>query len=208
MGYFREELKGSESRLWRLIERRAQAGADVAAIDRQIWDLFGEEWAVVFTDLSGFSRRVQEFGILHFLQVISEHHKLLLPLIEEHDGLLVKTEGDSLLLLFRRPERAFVCVEKMLEACAEYNQGRAPEVQILLCAGIGFGQVLRIGDYEVWGREVNAASKLGEDTAGPGEIWVTEAVRTALKAHAGVEFVDAGHAFEAHERVYRAARPT
>jgi len=206
MGYFRDELKGSEARLWRLIEKRAQPGADVATIDRQIWDLFGEEWAVVFTDLSGFSRRVQEFGILHFLQVISEHHKLLLPIIEEHDGLLVKTEGDSLLLLFRRPERALVCVQRMMDACAEYNVGRAAEIQILLCAGIGFGEVLRIGDYEVWGREVNAASKLGEDTAKSGEIWVTEAVRQALQAMAGVEFVDAGHAFEAHERVYRTER--
>lgn len=206
MAYFRDELKGSEARLWRLIDKRAQPGADVATIDRQIWDLFGEEWAVVFTDLSGFSRRVREFGILHFLQVISEHHKLLLPIIEEHDGLLVKTDGDSLLLLFRRPERALVCVERMMDACAAYNVGRAPEVQILLCAGIGFGEVLRIGDYEVWGREVNAASKLGEDTAKSGEIWVTEAVRQAIGTALPVEFIDSGHAFEAHERVYRAER--
>jgi class 3 adenylate cyclase len=37
--------------------------------------------------------------------------------------------------------------------------------------------VLRIGDVDVYGQEVNAASKLGEDTAKANEILVTEAVR-------------------------------
>ena len=79
-------LKVSQSRLWSLIEERCQPGADVARIDQRIWDLFGEEWAVMFTDLSGFSRRVEEFGILHFLQIIHEQHKILLPIVEKHDG--------------------------------------------------------------------------------------------------------------------------
>ena len=51
-------LKGSVARLWKLVDERMQHGADVAAIDRRIWDLFGQEWAIVFTDLSGFSRQV------------------------------------------------------------------------------------------------------------------------------------------------------
>ena len=37
--------------------------------------------------------------------------------------------------------------------------------------------MLRIGDVDVFGAEVNAASKLGEDLAQAGEILVTEAVR-------------------------------
>jgi adenylate cyclase len=203
MTHFRDGLKGSEARLWRLVEKRAQVGADTESIDRQIWDLFGEDWAVVFTDLSGFSRRVLEFGILHFLQVISEHHRLLLPIVEDHDGLLMKADGDSLLLLFRRPERALTCVEHMMRACRHYNEDRAPEVQILLCAGIGFGRVLRIGDSDVWGEEVNLASKLGEDTARSFEILVTSAVRSALDGDPARKFVDAGHGFDAEQRVFR-----
>jgi hypothetical protein len=71
------DLKVSQARLWALIEERCQPGADVAELDRRIGDLFGERWAVMFTDLSGFSRRVAEFGILHFLQVIHEQRKIL-----------------------------------------------------------------------------------------------------------------------------------
>ena len=57
----------SEERLEKLIAERLREGADKAAIDQRIWDLFGEEWCIMVTDLSGFSRGVAEFGIVHFL---------------------------------------------------------------------------------------------------------------------------------------------
>ncbi len=186
------DLKGSQARLWALVEERSQAGADVAELDRRIWDLFGEDWAVMFTDLSGFSRRVQEFGIIHFLQVIHEQRKILLPIVERHDGLLIKEEGDSLLILFRRVDRALDCAVSMQRACAKVNERRRPEEQILLCVGLGFGRILRIADQDVWGREVNAASKLGEDTAKADEILVTAEARAALGEHPGVKFEGIG----------------
>jgi len=181
-------LKDSEARLWHLIAERAQPDADVTAIDRRIWDLFGEDWAVMFTDLSGFSRQVEAFGILHFLQVIYEQKRLLLPIVSTHDGILVKTEADSFLLLFRRPDTAMRCAIAMQAACARHNQRRVPEEHVLLCLGIGYGRVLRIGDADVYGAEVNAASKLGEDTAKAGQILVTRAVKDALEDPSGLGF--------------------
>lgn len=186
------ELKVSQERLWSLIEQRCQAGADVAELDQRIWDLFGEQWAVMFTDLSGFSRRVQEFGIIHFLQIIHEQRKLLLPIVERHDGLLIKEEGDSLLILFRRVERALDAGLAMQRACRMLNERRKPEEQILLCLGIGFGQILRIADEDAWGREVNSASKLGEDTAKASEILVTAAAHAALAHRSDVRFEGIG----------------
>lgn len=173
-------LKGSEHRLWRLIEERAAPGADVARIDRRIWDLFGETLAVVFTDLSGFSRHVAAFGITHFLQVIFEQKRLLLPLAEKNDGILIKAEADSLIIVFKRASSALQCAIEMQHACEAYNLARVPEEKVLLCVGIGYGHVLRIGDTDVYGQEVNAASKLGEDTAKASEILVTAAARAAL----------------------------
>jgi len=185
-------LKASQSRLWKLIEERCKPGADTAALDKRIWDLFGEDWAIMFTDLSGFSRRVSEFGIVHFLQVIYEQRKLLLPIVEAHDGLLLKEEGDSFMIMFRTADRAVDCGIAMQKACGNVNERRKPEEQILLCLGIGYGRILRIGDSDVWGREVNGASKLGEDTAKPYEILVTDAAREALTAQAGYTFEDIG----------------
>jgi adenylate cyclase len=187
-----ERLKASQSKLWKLVEERTNPGADTAAIDKRIWDLFGEEWAVMFTDLSGFSRRVSEFGIVHFLQIIYEQRKLLLPIVEAHDGLLLKEEGDSLMIMFRAPARAVACAIAMQKACSNVNERRKPEEQILLCIGIGYGRILRIGESDVWGREVNGASKLGEDTAKPYEILVTGALKDALGADSSFQFEDIG----------------
>ena len=180
-------LSSSAARLWHLVAQRCERGADTGAIDQRIWDLFGEEWAVVFTDLAGFSRGVEKFGIIHFLQVIYEHKKLLLPLVEEHDGILVKAEGDSLMLLFRRAVGALNCCQAMMQACEHVNGRRKPEEQILLCAGIGYGRILRVGDEDVWGAEVNAASKLGEDRAKAGDILITDAARAQLALEGRVE---------------------
>ncbi|MEO8358410.1 MAG: adenylate/guanylate cyclase domain-containing protein [Vicinamibacteria bacterium] len=168
-------LKSSEDRLWDLIAERADPGVDLKALDRRIWDLFGETWAVMFTDLSGFSRQVEKFGILHFLQIIHEHKKLLSPVIQKYDGILIKVEADSLLIIFRRAESAVRCAVEMQKALEVFNQKRPPETEVLLCVGIGYGEMLRIGDLDVFGREVNAASKLGEDTAKSGEILLTRA---------------------------------
>ncbi|MBK6574669.1 MAG: adenylate/guanylate cyclase domain-containing protein [Sandaracinaceae bacterium] len=181
-------LKGSDARLWDLIELRTKPDADTDAVDRRIWDLFGERWAIMFTDLSGFSRHAAKFGITHFLQIIHEKKKMLLPIVAAHDGILLKVEADSFLIIFRRPDRALQCAIEMQRRCQLTNERRLPEEQIILCLGIGYGDVLRVGDHDVWGREVNAASKLGEDTAGPNEILVTGAAQAELGAITGVRY--------------------
>ncbi len=175
-------LKSSEDRLWDLIAERAREGVDVAALDRKIWDLFGETWAVMFTDLAGFSRQVEKFGILHFLQIIHEHKQLLSPVLQAHDGILIKVEADSLIVIFRRTEAAIRCSVAMQRAVQDSSRTRSPETEILLCVGIGYGEMLRIGDLDVFGREVNAASKLGEDIAQAGEILVTRAAKDSAGA--------------------------
>jgi adenylate cyclase len=182
----KQHLMTSEERLWSLIEARAQPDADVARIDARIWDLFGEEWAVMFTDLAGFSRHTHQFGITHFLQIIWEQRKHLEPVVERHDGILVKSEADSQLILFKRPEQAARCAFEMIAFCKQLNRRRREEEQILLCVGIGFGNILRVGDTDVFGREVNAASKLGEDTAQAGEVLVTDDFKKAEGGVCGV----------------------
>jgi class 3 adenylate cyclase len=173
-------LWGSEARLWKLIEQRTRSDADTEAIDSQIWEVFGEEWAVMFTDLTGFSRQTDKFGIIHFLQVIYEQRQLLLPIVDDHAGFLVKNEADSLLLLFRNAKTAYRCAVDMQVTAQKASARRVVEEKILLCVGIGHGKILRIGEHDAWGAEVNAASKLGEDTATTDEILITGAARDAI----------------------------
>lgn len=178
--------QASADRLEKLIAERLQPGTDRAQIDRRIWRLFGETWAVLYTDLSGFSRNVAEFGIVHFLQTIYESHRILVPIIERGNGILLKTEGDSLIVMFRHVNDAIRCALAMQAATHAYNAMRPEEEKVLLCAGIGFGEMLRIGDTDVFGAEVNAACKLGEDIAKSGEILLTGAALAAARLPTGV----------------------
>ena len=43
-------ISNAEERLQKLLQERLQPGSDTNAIDKRIWDLFGEEWTVVCTD--------------------------------------------------------------------------------------------------------------------------------------------------------------
>jgi class 3 adenylate cyclase len=197
------QLKGTEMRLWDLVEERTNPGADTKRIDQRIWDLFGDEAAILFTDLSGFSRQVAAFGIIHFLQVIFESRRIMLPIVHDHDGILIKAEADSLLLVFKRADAALRCAIAMQHACQATSKRRTPEEQVLLCIGGGFGKILRVGDADVYGQEVNAASKLGEDTAKRDEILVTGSMRDALGDFPGVHFVDLGQSVPGSEKNFR-----
>ena len=175
-----------------LISNRVKKGADKAAIDAQIWAEFGETWAVMFTDLSGFSRGVEAFGIIHFLQIIHESYQLFLPCIDGHHGTLIKTEGDSLLVIFPTAADALGAATSMQVATVSYNKNTLPEEQVLLCVGLGYGPMLKIGDVDIYGAQVNAASKLGEDTAQSGEILCTGEFKAAVEGHTDVGFTSIG----------------
>ncbi|ADI31131.1 adenylate/guanylate cyclase domain-containing protein [Methylotenera versatilis] len=187
-------MQNSESRLYDLIAQRLLPNANKEEIDQRIWDLFGEEWCVMMTDLAGFSRRVAEYGIIHFLQTIYESERLLLPVIEQNEGFLLKTDGDSFLVIFRQPQKALQCALVMQQILIPYNEAKLEQERVHLCVGLGFGKILRVGNTEVFGAEVNAACKLGEDVAKQGETLVTGAFQQVCADFAGVTYQKLEHA--------------
>lgn len=188
-------ISSSEKRLVSLIEKRIATKSDKTEVDNRIWDLFGEEWCIMFTDLSGFSRYSEQFGIIHFLQTIVESEKILIPIIEDHDGVLIKSEGDSLLVIFRNVKKAVKASISMQNTLKEYNKTKLEEEKVLLCLGLGFGKILKIGDVDVFGEEVNLASKLGEDIAKSYEILVTQSVKNAISDLENISFEEGGSVF-------------
>ena len=84
--------------------------------------------------------------------------------------------------------KALDCAVAMQRTLKAYNRDKADEERVLLCVGLGYGAMLRIGDSDVYGVEVNAASKLGEDQAKAWEILATETVRTQAQGMKGLRF--------------------
>lgn len=173
----------SEDRLEWLIQKRINANLEEKQkIDEHIWNLFWEDWTIMFTDLSGFSRNVAEFWIIHFIQTIFESQRIFIPIIEDYDWILLKVEWDSFMIIFRNPLQAVECWIEMQKRLEKYNLFREDENEkIFLCLWIWYGKVIRIWDDDVFWEEVNSASKLWEDTAKSWQIYITKNVMEKIK---------------------------
>ena len=96
-------------------------------------------------------------------------------------GEILKVEADSLLLRFHDPSAACRGVLAMEAALARHNRRLPEDERVRFSYGIGYGDVLDL-EGDMFGLEVNLASKLGEDLAKPGEALLTPAAAAALDA--------------------------
>ena len=171
-------------RFWDQIKERRKlpVGERLDAFDEALWKTFGREVAIMFTDLSGFTKLSNQYGIEEFLCVIQSSHELFDPEIERFGGNALMKKGDSYLILFDKVEMAAECAVAMQNATLEHNKVVEEHRQVHLCLGIGVGRSLVIDDKDVYGAEVNLASKVGEDIAEQGEILLTAKARVKLES--------------------------
>lgn len=162
-------------RLEQLLARYTEA-ADPGAraqITRELWETYGRRVAVFISDLSGFSRRTRQHGIVHFLAVIHRCRGLLRPIVVEQGGTLIKMAADNIYAVFPSAGAAIEASVEMQRAVRRDNADRPEDLQIGLCIGVGYGDILVLGDENFYGDQLNLAFKLGEDVAGAGEVLVT-----------------------------------
>jgi class 3 adenylate cyclase len=176
-------LKNTPSASRRLafaLRLREDASADKRKrLDARTLARLARPLAIVYTDTDDFTRRVARHGILHFLMAFARAVRTLRPLVTRAGGRLVKVEADSLLLAFPDAARACAAVLAMNAALDRANRGRPASEQVAFSYGIGFGEVLDLGD-DLLGLEVNLASKLGEDRARRSEVLLTPGAVGAL----------------------------
>lgn len=174
-----EELAHS-SLLDELLEKRLNCDKTTEETDVEICQLFSTVKCILFTDICGFTSYVQNKGIIAFLQKMYRFKKIFLPIVDENHGEIIKIEGDSVIAVFESVSEAIVTVRRALTMLEEYNRGKYDAEKIELCSGIGYGEILQIGKSDVFGYEVNIASKLGEDMAGAREIFISEAAKVNI----------------------------
>ena len=102
------------------------------------------------------------------------------PIAAQFGGQILKEEGDSFLMIFLDPVAALQAALAMHQASENFSLGKLEEDRVDLCVGLGWGQVLKIDDVDVFGSEVNSACKLGEDHAKKGETLATDAFAQAV----------------------------
>ena len=131
--------------------------------------------AILAADVAGYSRLIgaDEGGTLSALKAIRA--ELIDPAIAAHNGRLVKTTGDGLLVEFGSVVDALRCATEWQRSVANRNAGLPHASRIEFRIGINVGDVV-VEDGDIFGDGVNVAGWL-EGVAEPGGICVSARVQ-------------------------------
>jgi class 3 adenylate cyclase len=166
--------KRTKKRFEQLLQERVEHPERAAEIDAKIKEVFGETLAILVMDMSGFSRQTIRRGIIFFLAQIHRMHSIATPVIESHGGEIIKYEADNVFAVFPDVEPAVDAAVDLDRSLELVDTMLPDECDMHGEFGIGYGEVLVVENEDLYGSEVNLASKLGEDLAQRREILLTE----------------------------------
>ena len=145
--------------------------------------------AIMMADVSNFSRMMgtdEESTV----DLIQEFHKRVTGLVEQFEGRVVDTAGDSVFGEFDSVVNAMTCACRIQADQAEVNARRGPNQRVESRIGVHLGDVIT-EDYRVYGDGVNIAARL-EPLAEPGGICISEAVYAQVRSKLDLTVEDMG----------------
>ncbi len=163
----------------------ASASEERSKIDKALWQMFGHKKVVFVMDMSGFSLLTQKFGVVHYLSMVKRMQMTTQPIIEAHGGQVVKFEADNCFAVFDEVQHSIQAGLALNAAFGAINTHTDENFDIRVSIGIDYGDVLLIGGPDYFGDAVNRACKLGEDVAGPGEIYINKIAFDLMPVEAG-----------------------
>src|SRR6266436_5235006 len=146
--------------------------------------------AILAADVAGYSRLMgaDEEGTLARLKALRAD--LIDPTIARHNGRIVKTTGDGLLVEFASVVDAMRCATQWQAAMADRTAGVPPAQRIEFRIGVNLGDVI-IDAGDIHGDGVNIAARL-EALAEPGGICISHAVLTQTRGKLDFPVEDLG----------------
>ena len=124
-------------------------------------------------------------------RALNAHRRELIdPLITQHQGRIVKTMGDGLLMEFASIVDAVRCAVVMQQGMESRNANIDESRRIRFRIGINVGDVIVEGD-DIFGDGVNVAARL-EALAEPGQTCVSATVREHVAEKLPIGFADLG----------------
>jgi len=146
--------------------------------------------AIISADVVGYSRLVgaDETGTLAALR--AHRDELIDPLIAEHDGRIVKSMGDGLLLEFASVVDATQCAIAVQQGMAERNRDVDSDRRIIFRIGINLGDIVIDGE-DILGDGVNIAARV-EKLSEPGDVCISATAYDQIAGKLETNFVDLG----------------
>lgn len=134
--------------------------------------------AIVFTDVVSFSARMQA-NEEATLELLKRDFDAMREICTQHQGSVLKTTGDGLLLYFSSAVQAVACALAMQRFFAEQAKTRPATESLVHRLGIHLGDVF-VNEQDVMGDGVNIAARLQAE-AEPGGICISQTVYDVVK---------------------------
>jgi len=128
---------------------------------------------VVFTDLRGSTKLYREIGDAVAFSRVLNHFEILKDMIAAEGGAVVKTIGDAVMAVFRRP---LAGLRALLHAQQKLAAGPAP---LHLKAGVHYGPCIAVtlnDRLDYFGSTINIAARLESQSSGS-DVIISAAVR-------------------------------
>jgi class 3 adenylate cyclase len=125
---------------------------------------------LLFTDIEGSTRLIEELGEEGYVHALAEHRRLLRGVLSEHGGVEVDTQGDAFLYAFADPVEAL--------AAAGQGQDALAPVQVKVRMGLQTGELQLTGEGYA-GRELHRAARIAASGHG-GQVVVSAATRAFI----------------------------
>jgi class 3 adenylate cyclase len=148
----------------------------------------GEEIALLFSDIRGFSAYAAEMGDRAAFRLTQLHEGILKDCILEY-GILVKSLGDGVMAAFETPALAISAAVSIQKAFRKRNRENADD-PIDVGIGIAAGTPV-MTDIDFIGHSVNLAQRLSGQ-AKSGQILVPASLRLGTELQEGLRFIPMG----------------
>lgn len=150
-----------------------------------------EQAATMFVGLEGWSTAYEQYGRRRSYAAVKTFHAFVIAAIERHGGLVVKTEGETVMASFPSGEAAVKAAADIQGRMADLRAAAPLGSHFRTRVGVSYGRVIREergGEVDFFGNTVNAAARLMK-LAGDGEALISGS--TAGQPGAGELLADA-----------------
>lgn len=134
---------------------------------------------IMFTDIKGSTELYDRLGDSAAYGLVRDHFDVLFRTVEENDGVIVKTIGDSVMASFRHPADGVAAAMSIQAAFDQFNKRENLRNEIIVKIGLHAGSTIMVNlnnrlDY--FGQVVNMAARI-QGTADGGDIIISKEVR-------------------------------
>src|SRR5512146_1437642 len=141
----------SDNEVAELLQQRLRLDAELAHYQQTV--------AVLSVDFVGANSLYQQHGDVAGLVMVQKFLDKLVPIIEKHEGEVVKTIGDTILARFQTAIHGVCCALNMQWSLLQHNTDRPRDEQIHIRVALNYGIAL-IKNRDVFGDVVNVCSRI------------------------------------------------